>query len=634
MNTISILASSARRRFGDALLLVVSTAISVMAIATFTAAAASPTVAAATGARQSLASLFASASFVTAVFAALSGWFFAEHYLSRRKREVATWLLVGMRKRVAFGLLSAEFGAAALLSFLAGAGSGLLLSRFFSLALTAMMKERSPIALPFGGASFAVAGLACLFQFLLASARSAITVSRVSIADLMRSEREAERPPRARPFLAAAGLVLILASYSVAVFAEGSLAAVSILPVLVCTIAGTFLCFGALVPTLASSFRKRKAGVGAAALVAAAQISFRSRRNARLLALTAVLVAVAATACGTVIALNVSDSMVTRRYCPHDIELAAPGPGEISRVEAILSDRGHRGPAPLVVEFSKAELTLENGETFAASVFSRSAWAKALAGLGEAATAQIGAGKFLASMALSGVSDSRRPLGATLRSGDASIAITSIPAKCLPPLSFRTAINAVILADSDYEAFKAAAGEGRVESAAVWDDVDPDVVRASHAALSALGPGAPMIRVDVLAEHDSLNGAMLFVGIFLAAVFLLCAISLLVFRVTEDSRDDADRYRILQDLGATRQVVRRSIVLQDLFSFGLPLVFGLMHCTAALVMMRNIAGYANAGPTMIVGAAAVPAFLAAMALAVDRQLDYSYGRGRPLQERN
>jgi putative ABC transport system permease protein len=634
MNTVSILASSARRRFGDALLLVISTAISVMAIATFTAAAASPTVASATGARQSLASLFASASFVTAVFAALSGWFFAEHYLSRRKREVATWLLVGMRKRVAFGLLSAEFGAAAIVAFLAGAGSGLLLSRFFSLALTAMMKERTPIAMPFGEASFTVAGVACIFQFLLASARSAITVSRVSIADLMRSEREAERPPRARPFLAAAGVVLILASYAVAVFAEGSLAAVSILPVLVCTIAGTFLCFGALVPTLASSFRKRKAGVGAAALVAAAQISFRSRRNARLLALTAVLVAVAATACGTVIALNASDSMTTRRYCPHDIELAGPTPEAIEKVDAILADKGHRGPEPIIVEFARGELRLENGETFTASVFSRSAWAAALESLGEKAGPGIAEGRFLSSMALSGVADSRKPMGATLASAGASLALTSIPARCLPPLSFRTAINAVILSDQDYGAFKAAAGEEKIARAAIWDEVDPDVVRAAHEALSAVEPRAPMIRVDILAEHDSLNGAMLFVGIFLAAVFLLCAISLLVFRVTEDSRDDADRYRILQDLGATRSVVRKSIVLQDLFSFGLPLVFGLMHCTAALVMMRNISGYANAGPTMIVGAAAVPAFLAAMALAVDRQLDYSYDSGRSPQERN
>ena len=634
MNTVSILASSARRRFSDALLLVISTAISVMAIATFTAAAASPTVAAATGARQSLASLFASASFVTAVFAALSGWFFAEHYLSRRKREVATWLLVGMRKRMAFGLLAAEFAAAAAIAFVAGSGAGLLLSKFFSLALTAMMKERTPVAMPFGGASFAVAGVACLFQFILASARSAITVSRVSIADLMRSEREAERPPRARPFLGAAGVILILASYSVAVFAEGSLAAISILPVRICTIAGTFLCFGALVPTLASSFRKRKAGVGAAVLVATAQISFRSRRNARLLALTAVLVAVAATACGTVIALNVSDSMVTRRYCPHDIELAGPSSEAIETVSGVLARAGHRGPAPLVVEFVRGELTLDNGETFTASVFSRSAWAAALAGLGEKAGAQIRAGGFLASMALSGVSESRNPMGATVRSGGEALALTSIPAKCLPPLSFRTAVNAVILADADYAAFKAGAGEEKVARAAVWDDVDPDTVRAAHDALSAMEPRTPMLRVDVLAEHDSLNGAMLFVGIFLAAVFLLCAISLLVFRVTEDSRDDADRYRILQDLGATRSVVRKSIVLQDIFSFGLPLVFGLMHCTAALVMMRNIAGYANAGPTMIVGAAAVPAFLAAMALAVDRQLDYSYSRGRSPQERN
>lgn len=634
MNTLSILASSARRRFGEAVLLMVSTAISVMAIATFTAAAASPTVVAAAGAKASLGSLFTSASIVTAVFAALSGWFFAEHYLSRRKREVATWLLVGMRKRMAFGLLSAEFGAAALVSFLAGIGSGLLLSRFFSLALTAMMKERTPVSMPFGAAAITVGGLACLFQFVLASIRSAITVSRVSIADLMRSEREAERPAPARPLLAAAGVVLVLGSYAVAIFTEGPAAALAMIPVLICTIAGTFLCFGALVPTLAAASRKRGLDVGAAALVATAQISFRSRRNARLLALTAVLVAVAATACGTVIALNVSDSTVTRRYCPHDLELRGASPEAAAKIDAILEGAGETGARRLDLEFIRAELVFENQETFSASVFAYSAWTAALANLGERPTTTVKPGSLITSMALAGISNGTKAMGVTLVSGGARLASRAVPARCLPPLSFTTAVNAVIMADADYAAFRTRAGEGQVVRASVWDDVAPDAIRVAKDALAAVGPDAPLVRVNVLAEHDSLNGAMLFVGIFLAAVFLLCAISLLVFRVTEDTRDDADRYRVIQDLGATKAVIRRSLVIQDLFSFGLPLFFGLAHCAAALVMMRNMTGFASAGPTMIVGAAAIPAFLIAMALAVDRQLDHSYGRESSAQGRD
>jgi putative ABC transport system permease protein len=618
----SILASSAKRRLGDAILLFASTAASVMAISIFTAAAASPSVLEASGMRRSLAMLFSSAAIVTALFAALSGWFFAEHYLSRRRREVATWLLLGMRKRVAFCLLSAEFAVASLSSLLAGLGAGLLLSRFFALALAALMKERTPIAFPFGWASATAGGLACLFQFVLASLRSAITVSRISIADLMRAEREAERPPRSRPFLAGLGALLVLGSYCAAILAQGTTAIFLMIPVLLCTIAGTFLCFSVLVPTIAAAFRRRRKGLDAAALVAAAQLAFRSRRNARLLALTAVLVAVAATACGTVIALNTSDAAVARRVCPHDIELPdATGKG-IDDVNRILLEAGARPGGFAELGFLKGEIAFASGQVFSASFFPASAWTAALSSLGEKAAAPE-AGRFRTAFTLNGVAADEAGGPATLRAGGASLSLLPSPEACLPPLSLMTANNAVIVPDGDYKALAAAAGREAASRAAVWDGIEPGVLRPVLERLSAVGPRAPRIRVSILAEQDGINGAMLFVGIFLAAVFILCAVSLLVFRVTEDSRDDADRYRILQEIGASRRVIRSSLALQDLFSFGLPLAIGLAHCAVALVMMRNISGFQSALPTLIVAGASVPLFVAAALLAVDRQLSHS-----------
>ncbi|MDP3176641.1 MAG: hypothetical protein Q8M76_01975 [Spirochaetaceae bacterium] len=102
------------------------------------------------------------------------------------------------------------------------------------------------------------------------------------------------------------------------------LAEILILPLLAGAVIGTFLAFDALVPALAQALRSRAAScstprspprstprstrmasrrLSAAALFAAAQIAFRSRKNARLLALCSVLVGMATSAAGTVAAI-------------------------------------------------------------------------------------------------------------------------------------------------------------------------------------------------------------------------------------------------------------------------------------------------------------------------------------------
>lgn len=625
MTAFSILAASARKRLSEAALLAVSTALSVVAIGVFTAAAASDAVALASAAKQSFAFLFTSASIVTALFAALSGWFFAEHYLSRRKREIATWLLVGMKRRMAFGLLAAEFATASAVAFATGIGLGALLSRFFALALAALMRERTPIPMPFGPRSIEMSALACLFQFLLASLRSAFIVSKVSISTLMRSGREAERPARGRPILAALGGFLIIVSYAGAIFARGPLAILLMIPVLIGTIAGTFLCFSALVPTLAGLARRRKSSIRAAALVASAQISFRSRRNAGLLALTAVLMAVAATASGTVIALNASDASVARRVCPHDIELSAPDAASIAAVEAAISPSRQEAAHPSISEYIAGEIKLQDGNVFTVSVYSESNWASALSLLGEKADA-VEERRFRSTQAGIFISTTGKSEEVRLEIGHYSRSFISYPEPCLPPYSVMASPNSLILNDADYRALRSVIPFVAIRGIASWDGIDPEIIRTALPALASIQPKAPRVRIAVLAEQAGLTGAMLFIGIFLAAVFILSSASLLVFRVTEDSRDDADRYRIIMELGASRKTIRDSLILQDLFSFGLPLLFGLAHCSAALVMMSNISGFANAGPTIIVAAASLPVFLLASAAAVDKQLGYSLGR--------
>ena len=192
LELLPLLFASARRRLGDAALLFASTTFAVVALAIFVAAGSSPRFQDARGAYANVRGVFNAASAVIAFFAAGSGWFYAEHYLQGRKREIASWILLGMRRSKAAGVLSLELGAASLASFVAGLGLGALFLRLFSFILAALMSERRAVPLTFGMPCVEVAALACAGQWLIATLRAVIDVYRSNLATLFRAKREPE----------------------------------------------------------------------------------------------------------------------------------------------------------------------------------------------------------------------------------------------------------------------------------------------------------------------------------------------------------------------------------------------------------------------------------------------------------
>ena len=622
MRAAKLLLSSARRRAGDALLLALSTSLSVMAIAIFVAAASSPrfsnllfsdgTIA------ESVRNLFAAAALALVIFVGLSGWFYAEHYLKRRKREIAAWLLLGMEKREALAAVSAELAVAAAFALALGLALAAVFSRFFALLLAALMADRSPVAITIGWSSVLVAAAACWGEWLAASLRAAFDISRSSILHLMRAEAELESPPKRCGLRAVLGPACIAAGYSLAIFTKDGLASRLMIPVLVLTVAGTFLSFDALAPRLIEAFRAKRARKGAASLIAAAQLSFRARRNTRLFALSTVAVAVAAAALGSVMALDIRDEASARRLCPHDIELFPASHESAELLERILAARGASSGTRREISWIEAELeAAESGripdKSRKLQVFSASAWAATLDRMGEKAEA-VEAGQMRSYLA--GLASARRggPQSVTIRAGRISLRLLANQEETPAPLSIFSVEGFAVVSDEDYG--KLGAETGR---AAYWDGIKPEAARAAGADLKAAFPKGLIVRSLLLEEEGGLYGVMRFIGAFIAATFAIFAASLIAFRVIEDAKDDADRFRLLGEIGARRETINRALLYQNLFAFGLPLAGGLCHAAVALVMMRNISGYSNVEPTLFVSALIALFFAAFAALATARQ---------------
>lgn len=435
MRVGTLLLASARRRLPSLALLAATSAASSAVLSTFAAAASSPSFAGLAGFRVYIRRAFEGSSAVMALLALLAGWYYSEHFLGGRRRELALWLLAGARRRTLLGSLAAELGASIAAGLLGGLAAGALLSRLFALALGLLMRSAEVPSLRFGAVPIAAAAGAAFLQYAAALRRASVELSRCSVAELARAERSPELPARGGRARAIAGALLIGLSYAGAIFSRGLLAEALILPVLIGAVAGTFLVFEALVPALARAFRFRSAGLGAAGIFAAAQIAFRSRRNARLLALAAVLVGMAASAAGT------------------------------------------------------------------------------------------------------------------------------------------------------------------------------------------LMTSASRLRVEGSYGQDELVGALLFIGGFLSAVFALSAAALLAARAASDARDDRGRRAALRDLGAPRRCLALAIGVQNAFLFGLPTLFGIAHCAAALSMLETFSGYPSAGATLASGSGAALLLGLAAAASTARELE-------------
>ncbi|MDO6630058.1 ABC transporter permease [Bacillus thuringiensis] len=103
--------------------------------------------------------------------------------------------------------------------------------------------------------------------------------------------------------------------------------------------------------------------------------------------------------------------------------------------------------------------------------------------------------------------------------------------------------------------------------------------------------------VDIM----DMTGLMLFVGIFLGAVFVLETGSIIYYKQLSEAYANHRYYKTLRKIGVTKKEVRKSISKQVRFSFILPVIIGLSHSLFAVPILTNMPIYTIMIPILIGG---------------------------------
>lgn len=91
-------------------------------------------------------------------------------------------------------------------------------------------------------------------------------------------------------------------------------------------------------------------------------------------------------------------------------------------------------------------------------------------------------------------------------------------------------------------------------------------------------------------DTSSMNGGLLFIGVFFSLIFTMCLILIMYYKQITEGYDDRENFDIMQKVGMSDSEVRGTIKKQILMVFFAPLLIAILHTAAGFMMMSSLLG--------------------------------------------
>ena len=489
--------------------------------------------------------------------------------LRRRKRELGTYLLLGLSQGQVSRLLFLETGLIGLASLVLGLGLGLLASQGLS-ALTLSMFSLRVDAFGLAFSPRAVVRTAVYFGliFLLVMVFSGLQVSRAKLLDLMQSGRRNEEL-RLRPLWVsvvqfAAGVVCLLIAYAILLISGMAYAIILpmlCIPMLGLGTLGTLLVFKSLSGFVLRLVQSRPKLYFKNLNVFTLR-QWISKVHSTYLAQTVIcillLLAMGITASS--IGLNNTIESMTGHQAPFDITVQNQNADSQGTIDfpALLAAHG----------VEESDLAWQQDTIFYYND-------PAVTGI-EDASAAIRLSDCQALLSRSGQPAYRGPVPGyltgveeQLTTGNLGLSCVVVPDEMAQKLEVRRQVWSADYAGDEEDT------ENRVQDALAAYQMEHGWLRVET-------------RLNLYQETMGSKILALFLGLYLGLTFLLAAAAVLALQQLSQAADNAGRYAILRRLGAEENLVSRSAVEQVALAFLLPLGLALVHTVVGMKAANDL----------------------------------------------
>lgn len=618
MNLFDIAIRNIKKNISNYFLYFISVVCSVMIFYTLKAIQYNKQIMDITNLNEKIENAFSSMSIVIALFALVFIWYSNMFFTGKRKKEIALYCLMGVKKKQAARMLFYENLVMGFMALIAGLLFGIMFSKLFSMILVRLMalEIKVKITVPLEAVISTIGVFIALF--VVTSLHGYMMIYKYQLIDLFKSENKGQKQPKVSFILTLASLLLIGGGYYKAVhFQYNGLK--GILIILILTVSGTYLLFSSLIVYTAKFIKKKKAiffrGTN---IITFSHLIFRSKSNSRLLATIAILSACTITAVGAAAALYYDNVTGINNKLPFSYVYEIKDSNLDKKIENIISKHNENtiknsiavevksieGNYPPIDKVSSEKKEYEKSVD---NVISLDTLRKILGAMGKDTNISLKKDEVLLYFYTMYSEDvMENPKGKSMYY---DIDSKSIPFKIKDCINYpvinklyngtNSIINVVVVNDEVYKKLvdKSSPVTLRLidiknpkESKTITDDIIK-TMRQSHVYnLNSYGKNS----LNISAYYDEYSNMMAELGMtiflitFVGIVFLICTGSMIFFKQLSEANDDYNRYSILRKIGASRKEIKHSIAKQMSAIFGLPLVVGISHSLVAMKILKPL----------------------------------------------
>ena len=547
---------------------------------------------------------------VTAVFLAVFLFYTNSFVIKRRKKEFGLYSILGMEKKHISKVVFWENTIIAAVCITAGLFFGIILNKLVFLLLLKILG--SSVQMGFEISAEALVSSAVLFSavFFLILIRSLVQVNLSSPLELLKSARAGEKPPKTNWPAAAAGLICLGTGYYTAVSIENPAAALGFFFIaVVLVMAGTYLTFSAgIIAFLRILSRNKKFYYKTKHFIPLSGMIYRMRQNAAGLANICILSAAVLVTVSTSLSLYAgAEDALNVRY-PQSFVIRTREHNKQNLYTAVYEETEKRNLVPLketaytyvafAAEYSDGEFTADPDMMSAASFGS----ARMLVFISlEDYNKSAGTNKVLGRNEVLMFSNMEEPDSRTFRIFGEKYTVKETIEKMPGAYSMAADImtSHYIVTDSAETLDRIFKGQetayGNNASPMFYiisfdlDAGSEEIVETYHSINDRVYNYADAeCREEGREDFLLIHGGEFFIGIFLGLLFLIAMVLIIYYKQVSEGYDDSERFRIMQNIGMSRDEIRKAVNSQVLMVFFLPLITAGIHTLAAFPALSRI----------------------------------------------
>lgn len=546
----------------------------------------------------SLQSILSMGVVVILIFSVIFLLYTNSFLIKRRQKELGLFNVLGMEKKHIAWVLFFETLFTSLISLAFGLFGGIILNKLMFVLLLRLLKFDIPLGFELDMASIEFTAQCFSLIFILTLICNLVQIWMSKPIELLKGGQVGEKEPKTKWISAIIGVLSLGIGYGIALSVETPLAAIPLfLVAVIFVMIGTYELFTAGSIVVLKLLRKnKKIYYKKHNFIAISGMMYRMKQNAKGLANICILSTAVIVMLSTTVSLYVGMEESLHTQYPQDVFLRGNDVNDekINRINQILDDKVNEYQIKLKDEFhykSKSMMaTLKDGNYALGQNISSDSYSFGFISIDdfnrlEQTDIQLSVDEVLI-FSISGTY------------GKDSIMINNqvyqikqeFDEVSFQPKQENSLFPVYLLIVNDIQIF----GEEDVYYSVGFnvdntDEVSVEFVDSLNTefrlnSIDAYVSGAASSRADFLMTY----GGLFFLGIFLGTLFLMATVLIIYYKQVSEGYDDKERFEIMQRVGMSKQEIRKTIRVQILMVFFLPLIFMMIHIAFAFPIITKL----------------------------------------------